>query len=78
MTVYCKKLDKEAEGLDRAPFPGEVGQRVLENISKEAWTQWLGQQTIIINEYRLNPMDAQARQFLEEQMLEFLFDETSN
>lgn len=78
MTVYCKKLDKEAEGLDRAPFPGEVGQRILENISKEAWTQWLGQQTIIINEYRLNPMDAQARQFLEEQMLEFLFDETSN
>lgn len=76
--VHCIKLNKEAEGLERAPLPGEIGQRVLANISKEAWQQWLGQQTIIINEYRLNPMDSQARQFLEEQMLEFLFDETSN
>ncbi|PID65160.1 MAG: oxidative damage protection protein [Gammaproteobacteria bacterium] len=71
--VYCVKLQKEAEGLERPPLPGEVGQRVLENISKEAWQQWLGQQTILINEYRLNPMDAQARSFLEEQMLAFLF-----
>lgn len=76
--VYCTKLQKEAEGLNRAPFPGEVGQRVLENISQEAWQQWLAQQTILINEYRLNPMDSQARQFLQEQMLEFLFDETES
>lgn len=72
--VYCIKLQTEAEGLDRAPLPGKVGERVLNNISKAAWQQWLGQQTILINEYRLNPMDAQARVFLEEQMLEFLFD----
>lgn len=75
MMVYCKKLGKEAEGLERPPFPGELGKRVFENISKEAWTQWLGQQTILINEYRLNPLDPQARSFLDEQLLEFLFDE---
>lgn len=72
--VYCAKLKIEAEGLDRAPLPGEVGKRVLNNISKAAWQQWLGQQTILINEYRLNPMDAQARIFLEEQMVTFLFE----
>lgn len=76
--VFCLKLKKEAQGLDRAPLPGELGQRILNNISHEAWQQWLGQQTIIINEYRLNPMDPQARQFLQEQLLEFLFDETEN
>ncbi len=75
MMVYCKKLGKEAEGLERPPFPGELGKRVFENISKEAWIQWLGQQTILINEYRLNPLDPQARSFLDEQLLEFLFDE---
>ncbi len=72
--VYCVKLKKEAEGLDRAPFPGELGNEILANISKEAWQQWLGQQTILINEYRLNPMDKQARDFLQEQLVEFLFD----
>ncbi len=72
--VYCVKLKKEAEGLERAPFPGELGDEILANISKEAWQQWLGQQTILINEYRLNPMDKQARDFLQEQLVEFLFD----
>jgi len=76
--VYCAKLKKEAEGLSRAPLPGEVGQRVLEHISKEAWQQWLAQQTILINEYRLSPIDPQARSFLQEQMLAFLFDEVSS
>lgn len=76
--VFCVKLDKEAEGLDRAPLPGEVGQRVLNNISKEAWLQWLAQQTILINEYRLSPIDPQAKIFLEEQMLEFLFSEKTD
>ncbi len=72
--VFCTKLQKEAEGLQRAPFPGELGQKVLDNISKAAWQQWLAQQTILINEYRLNPMDAQARQFLEEEMHKYLFE----
>ncbi len=77
MLVSCVKLKKEAEGLERPPLPGDMGKRVHENVSKEAWQQWLGQQTILINEYRLNPMDPQARKFLTEQMLEFLFDEKS-
>lgn len=74
--VYCVKLKKEAQGLDRAPLPGEVGERVLNNISLEAWQQWLGQQTILINEYRLSPIEPQARSFLEEQLIEFLFEES--
>lgn len=74
--VYCVKLKKEAQGLDRAPLPGEVGERVLHNISLEAWQQWLGQQTILINEYRLSPIEPQARSFLEEQLIEFLFEES--
>lgn len=73
--VFCAKLQKEAPGLARAPFPGEVGQKVLENVSQEAWQQWLAQQTILINEYRLNPMDAQARTFLQEEMQKFLFED---
>ena len=76
--IFCVKLNKEAGGLDRAPLPGEIGKRVLENISKEAWQQWLGQQTILINEYSLSPIDPQARVFLEEQLLEFLFNEKSS
>lgn len=74
-TVFCAKLKQEGEALDRPPLPTEAGKRVYENISKAAWQQWLAQQTILINEYRLNPMDAQARIFLEEQMLAFLFED---
>lgn len=72
--VQCKKLGKEAEGLERAPYPGELGQRIFENISKEAWQQWLGQQTILINEYRLSVIEPQAQAFLKEQMEKFLFE----
>lgn len=74
-TVNCVKLKKEAEGLDRAPYPGELGQKVFDNVSKEAWQQWLGHQTMLINEYRLSPMDPKARTFLEEQMEKFFFEE---
>ncbi len=71
--VQCVKLQKEAEGLDRAPYPGELGQRILENVSKEAWQMWFQQQTMLINEYRLNPVDPKAREFLEQQMEQFFF-----
>jgi Fe-S cluster biosynthesis and repair protein YggX len=71
--VQCVKLQKEAEGLDRAPYPGELGQRILENVSKEAWQMWFQQQTMLINEYRLNPVDPKARTFLEQQMEQFFF-----
>ena len=74
-TVHCVKLNKEAEGLERVPYPGDLGKRIYENVSKEAWQKWLGQQTMLINEYRLSPMDPKARTFLEEQMEKFFFGE---
>ena len=77
-TVHCAKLNKEAEGLERAPYPGELGKRIFDNISKEAWQQWIGQQTILLNEYRLTPIDPKHRKFLEEQMEKFLFGNGSD
>jgi Fe-S cluster biosynthesis and repair protein YggX len=71
--VQCKFLDQEAEGLDRIPYPGELGKRIYENISKEAWQQWLRHQTMLINEYRLTPIEPKARQFLVDEMEKFLF-----
>ena len=73
--VDCVKMGEKLEGLDFPPFPGELGQKVFENISKEAWKQWLGQQTILINEYRLSSLDPKARSFLQEEMQKFLFDD---
>ena len=71
--IFCAKLQKEAEGHPSPPFPGELGQRVYETISKEAWDTWIRQQTMLINEYRLNMSDAYARKVLTEQMERFLF-----
>ena len=71
--VHCVKLDKEAEGLDRPTYPGDLGKRIYLNISKEAWQMWVGHQTMLINEYRLTPVDPKARKFLEEEMEKFLF-----
>ena len=73
--VNCVKLDKEAEGLDRPTYPGELGKRIYSNISKEAWQMWVGHQTMLINEYRLTPVDPKARAFLEEEMEKFLFSD---
>ena len=74
-SVKCIKLGIEAEGLDRPPYPGELGKRIFENVSKQAWQSWLRQQTMLINEYRLTPFEPKARQFLEEQMTQFFFGE---
>jgi Fe-S cluster biosynthesis and repair protein YggX len=74
-TVHCVKLDREAEGLDRPPYPGELGQRIFDNVSKEGWQMWMQQQTMIINEYRINPMDPEGRKFVEQQMEQFFFGE---
>lgn len=71
--VNCAKLKKEAEGLDRPTYPGELGKRVYLEVSKEGWKQWIGHQTMLINEYRLTPVDPKARKFLEEEMEKFLF-----
>jgi Fe-S cluster biosynthesis and repair protein YggX len=68
-------MGEELEGLDFPPFPGELGQKVFENVSKEAWKQWLAQQTILINEYRLSSLDPKARSFLQEEMQKFLFND---
>ena len=73
-TVQCAKLGKELEGLARAPFPGELGQKIYQNISQEAWNLWMAQQTMLINEHRLSVIDPKAREFLEQQMIQFLFE----
>ncbi len=73
--IHCVKLGISSEGLALAPFPGELGQRIFNEISKKAWQEWLGYQTKLINEYRLNLLDAEARQLLEKEMKRFLFSE---
>ena len=75
--VNCVKLGKEAEGLERQPYPGELGKRIFENVSKEAWQMWLRQQTMLINEYRLTPVDPKHRAMLEKEMERFFFGEGS-
>lgn len=72
-TIFCQKLGKEAEGLERPPQPGDLGIRIYEHISKDAWQAWLSHQTMLINEYRLSSIDPKARQFLKQEMEQFLF-----
>ena len=76
-TVNCIKLGKEAEGLDRPPYPGEMGKKIFEQVSKEGWQLWVRHQTMLINEYRLTPVEPKARKFLEEEMQKFFFGEGS-
>ena len=71
--VQCVVLKREAQGLDRPPYPGELGRRIYEGVSKEAWAQWLRHQTLLINEYRLTPIEPKARKFLEAEMEKFFF-----
>ena len=73
-SVYCQFLKKEAPGLDFQFYPGELGKRVFDNISKEAWAQWQTKQVMLINEKKLNMMNVEHRKLLEEQMVAFLFD----
>ncbi len=74
-TVNCIKLKHEAEGLDFPPYPGELGKRLYESVSKEAWKQWLEMQKMLINENRLNLADPRARTYLAEQMEKHFFGE---
>lgn len=71
--VQCVVLKTEAPGLDRPPYPGPLGQRVFENVSKEGWARWLKHQVMLINEYRLTPVDPKARKFLETEMEKYFF-----
>ena len=73
-TVYCQNLKQDAEGLDFQLYPGELGKRIFDNISKQAWGEWQKKQTMLINEHKLNMMEPDARKFLEEQMVAYLFE----
>lgn len=73
--VNCVKLGRELPGLDRPPFPGDLGKRIFENVSKDAWEMWKRQSTLLVNHYGLNLADPNAQKFLMEQMEEFFFGE---
>ena len=77
-SVQCVLLGQEAEGLERPPYPGELGQRIFDNVSKQAWQRWLAHQTMLINENRLTPFQPKARKFLEGEMEKFFFGEGSS
>ena len=72
-TVHCVLLKQDAPGLDRAPYPGDLGKRIFEQVSKEAWERWRRHQIMLINEYRLTPIEPKARKFLESEMEKFFF-----
>jgi Fe-S cluster biosynthesis and repair protein YggX len=76
-TIHCRRLGREAEALDFAPWPGALGQRILAEISKPAWAEWLAHQTMLINENRLSPVDPTSRKFLQTEMERFLFGDGS-
>lgn len=76
-TVYCQKLKKDAEALERQPYPGELGKRILANVSKEGWQLWLDHQTMLINENHLSMADKEARKFLAQEMEAFFFGDGS-
>jgi Fe-S cluster biosynthesis and repair protein YggX len=71
--INCIKLGREAEGLDFPPYPGDLGKRIYDSVSKEAWKQWLEQQKMLVNENRLNLADRKAREYLARQMEQHFF-----
>jgi len=72
-TVFCQHEQRETEGLDFVPYPGELGQRIFAHIGKSAWAAWLAHQTMLINENRLSPRTPEHRAFLEAELVKFLF-----
>ena len=76
--VNCIKLNKKLEGLDRAPYPGDLGKRILESVSKEAWQEWLDYQTMLINENSLNLFDESSQSYLKQQMENYFFSDEDN
>ena len=72
-TLYCIKLNKELEGLERAPYPGELGKKILSSVSKEAWQMWLDHQTMLINENNLNLFEESSQKYLKDQMEKYFF-----
>lgn len=76
--VFCVKFQAEKPGLERPPYPGELGQRIYDSVSVEAWQQWLQHQTMLINEYRLSMLEPKAREFLATEMEKYFFGEGSD
>ncbi|MCA0403777.1 MAG: oxidative damage protection protein [Proteobacteria bacterium] len=76
--IFCVKLKEEQEALDEAPFPGSMGEKILNQVSKQAWRMWLAHQTMLINEYRLSLIDSKSREFLNQEMQKYLFGEGSD
>ncbi len=74
-TVHCVFFNKQAEGLDKPPYPGELGQKIYHNISRDAWQQWLERSVMIINEYQLNSADLSNQDLIEKHLIGFLFNE---
>jgi Fe-S cluster biosynthesis and repair protein YggX len=73
-TVFCQKLKQSLPGFERAPYPGTIGQQIVEHISQQAWKEWMTHQTMLINENRLNVLEPTSRKFLEHEMQKFLFE----
>ena len=74
-TLYCIKLNKELEGLERDPYPGELGKKILSSVSKEAWQMWLDHQTMLINENNLNLFEESSQKYLKDQMEKYFFSD---
>lgn len=75
--VKCVKLGRELPGLDRPPWKGEIGQRIYESVSQEAWGMWVDHSKMLLNEFRLNPLDPRSQKIMEEQMEQFFFGDGS-
>ena len=75
--VFCDYFQKELEGLDRPPYPGEIGQRIYNSVSKQAWQMWIEHQTMLINENKLSMVNPESRKYLQEEMIKFFFGEGS-
>lgn len=75
--IFCEKLKQEADGLEKPPFPGPLGEKLFNHVSKKAWGMWLSHQTMLINEYRLSLMDPKSREFLIQEMEKYFFGEGS-
>lgn len=76
-SLFCIKLNREAEGLSSPPFPGELGNKIFEQVSQQAWNEWLTHQTMLINEYRLNLAESKSREFLLQELQNYFFGEGS-
>ena len=75
--VFCEHFQKELEGLDQPPYPGELGEKIYQSVSKQAWNTWIEHQTMLINENQLSMLDSKARKYLQEEMTKFLFGKGS-